>query len=639
VFFQRFRLTPKLLILFGIPMVLALVVVALIVIAQVNHRVVGLMHDTAQNRASAGSDSVGWWLESHMGVVRTLAQTPVLASGNTDSISGVLQHFGQRMSDEYEVLFFADVDGEAYYHNEHRSNLADRGYFQRIVRDQTDVSVVTDPVYSRSTGNPITVLAHAVENAQGEVLGVLAATVTLDTLSRIVVQVIDQPGAVAWVLDSGGMTIAHPDTQRLMSENALDVANQEYAAIAQRMVAGDQGIGEYVDDQGRAFNVAYQPIPDTPGWSLAVAIPTDHLLATARELRTTLIVVFGMTLLLLAGIIIWVARMIVRPVRETRQALDDIAAGDGDLTQRLNEDRHDEFGDLARSFNTFVDGVHTLVRQVSEAASQLSAAAEQLSVSSRQASEQVQQQQSETEQVATAMTQMAATVTQVAGNASQAADAAAESDRAAHSGAEVVQLTSREVGELAEEVQSAVSVINRLQGDAESIGTVLEVIRGIAEQTNLLALNAAIEAARAGEAGRGFAVVADEVRTLATRTQSSTQEIRGIIEKLQGAANDAVKVMDAGHAKATDGVSSAERAAKALEDITQSISTINDMNTQIASAAEEQSAVAEDVHRSLTRISSGVEQAASGSTQIAAASDELARLAADLQMRVGRFKV
>lgn len=238
---DRLRLTPKLLALFGVPMVVALVLAAIIVIMQVNHRVVDLMHGSAQDRASAGSESVGWWLESHMSAVRTLAQTRMIGSGDADSISGVLQHFGQHMSAEYEVLFFADGDGEAYYHNEHRSNLADRGYFQRIVRDQGATSVVTDPVYSRSTGNPITVLAHAVEDARGEVVGLLAATVTLDTLSRIVEQAIDQPGAIAWALDSNGMTSAHPDARRRMSENALDVANEAYATIARRMVDGDRG--------------------------------------------------------------------------------------------------------------------------------------------------------------------------------------------------------------------------------------------------------------------------------------------------------------------------------------------------------------------------------------------------------------
>ncbi|MFP4682330.1 MAG: methyl-accepting chemotaxis protein [Ectothiorhodospira sp.] len=637
--FDRLRMTPKLLILFGLPMGIAFLVAAILIVTQTSHRMVTLMQDTARNQASAGAEKVGWWLESHMNVVRTLSQTRVMSSGNTESISGVLKHFGQRMSDEYEVLFFTDPDGEAYYHNAHRSNLADRTYFKRIVQDQSVRSVVTNPVYSRSTGNPITVLAPGVENERGDVIGLLAATVTLDTLSHIVEQAIDKPGAIAWALDSNGMTIAHPDPDRRMSENALEVENEEYAALARRMVAGDQGMGEYVDDQGRAFHVTYVPVPNTPGWSLAVAVPTDNLLAAAREMQVSLIVVFGITLLILTGIIVVVSRMIVRPVKDTRQALDRIAAGDGDLTQRLDEDRHDEFGDLARSFNTFADGVHTLVRQVSEAASQLSAAAEELAVSSRHSSEQVQQQQSETEQVATAMTQMATTVNQVAGNASQAAEAANTSNQAAQSGSQVAQFTATEVGDLANEVQNAVTVINRLRGDAESIGTVLEVIRDIADQTNLLALNVAIEAARAGEAGRGFAVVADEVRSLATRTQTSTQEIRDIIEKLQTASNEAVRVMDAGHHKATQGVASAERAAKALEEITQSIRTINDMNTQIASAAEEQSAVAEDVNRSLIQISNGVEQAASGSSQIASASDELARLAAELQNRVGRFKV
>jgi methyl-accepting chemotaxis protein len=182
-------------------------------------------------------------------------------------------------------------------------------------------------------------------------------------------------------------------------------------------------------------------------------------------------------------------------------------------------------------------------------------------------------------------------------------------------------------------------VIGKLQQDADSIGKVLEVIRSIAEQTNLLALNAAIEAARAGEHGRGFAVVADEVRTLATRTQSSTEEIRDIIEKLQMASKEASQVMDGGYRKASEVVQWAEEASEKLRDITKGIFTINDMNIQIATATEQQSIVADDVNQTLNRISSGVEQLSNGSTHIAAASDELARLATDLQNRVGRFKV
>ena len=249
------------------------------------------------------------------------------------------------------------------------------------------------------------------------------------------------------------------------------------------------------------------------------------------------------------------------------------------------------------------------------------------------------QQQSETSQVVTAMNEMTATVQEVARHATEAASAANKADHASVEGKKVVLSTMNAIEALSSEVHSAANVISQLEKDSENIGTVLDVIKGIAEQTNLLALNAAIEAARAGEQGRGFAVVADEVRTLASRTQQSTQEIQAMIENLQVGAQTAVKVMDESRAKAESSVSQAAKAGGSLEDITHSVSLINDMNTQIATAAEEQSAVAEEINRNIVNISEIVDRTADGANQTSIASEELASLAAQLQQLVNQFKV
>ncbi|MFP4683545.1 MAG: methyl-accepting chemotaxis protein [Ectothiorhodospira sp.] len=343
--------------------------------------------------------------------------------------------------------------------------------------------------------------------------------------------------------------------------------------------------------------------------------------------------------LLAGGLGLLLTRAIVRPVRATTTHLRAIAEGDGDLTQRLPVESQDEIGDMARAFNGFAERVHELVKQVVGASAQLAAAAEELSATSGETRQQVQHQKSEVEQVATAMNQMTSTVQEVARNAGEAAHTTRNTDEQAQSGSQEVTQTIHTIEALAREVENTAEVIGRLSTDSDEIGKVLDVIRGIAEQTNLLALNAAIEAARAGEQGRGFAVVADEVRTLASRTQASTNEVQEMIERLQSGASQAVKAMDQGRTKAREGVEQAGRAGQSLEVITRSVGNLNDMNAQIASAAEEQSAVAEEVNRNVVNINDGVEHTASGADQIASASEELARLAADLQDRVGRFKV
>jgi methyl-accepting chemotaxis protein len=251
----------------------------------------------------------------------------------------------------------------------------------------------------------------------------------------------------------------------------------------------------------------------------------------------------------------------------------------------------------------------------------------------------MQQQHSATDQVATAITEMSATVQEVARNASDAADAATEADRNVLQGQEVVQKTIGAITDLAQDVDNAAHVIRDLSTNSDNIGKVLDVIKGIAEQTNLLALNAAIEAARAGEQGRGFAVVADEVRTLASRTQESTQEIQEMIEKLQDGAGNAVKVMETGCDKAQTTVTLAEDAGAALKAITTSVNDISQMNVQIATAAEEQNAVTEDINRNVVDISSVSDSTAEASNQIETATSSLAVLAAELQQQVDQFRI
>ena len=340
--------------------------------------------------------------------------------------------------------------------------------------------------------------------------------------------------------------------------------------------------------------------------------------------------------LLLAG---FVSYSITCPLRQAVHAMHDIAEGEGDLTHRLEQKGRNEISDLAGAFNQFASKVQNMVQQVTRSVEQISTASEEMSMITDQTNKEIQSQQSETDQVATAMNQMTATVQEVASHAALAAESAKQADEEAREGKKVMQQTLNAMDALAGEVENAAEVIHTLEKESEEIGSVLDVIRGIAEQTNLLALNAAIEAARAGEQGRGFAVVADEVRTLASRTQASTQEIQDMIERLQSGANNAVKAMEAGRSQAKNGVEQASMAGTSLETITRSVTTISDMNMQIASAAEEQSSVADEINRNIATISQSADNTAHGSQQTAIAGDELARLASELRELVGHFKV
>jgi len=327
----------------------------------------------------------------------------------------------------------------------------------------------------------------------------------------------------------------------------------------------------------------------------------------------------------------------IRMVSGLNWFADELAKGN--LTVSLDDSDADELSQAGRTLSKARDSLRRLVKEVSSLAAPLTTAADEVSTITSQTSSDIALQQGETDQVATAMNEMASTAHEIARNAAEAAIAARSADDQTANAHMVVQQSIEVINQLASEVAAAGSAIQNLESESNNIGMVLEVIRGIAEQTNLLALNAAIEAARAGEQGRGFAVVADEVRTLASRTQKSTQDINYMIANLQSGAKTAVNVMKNGQQRAEAAVQHTARAREALDTITGAVANISDKNHQIACAAEEQSAVVETLNRNVVSIRDLGVNTSSGAQQIAASSHQLAQLAAALQGEVGRFKV
>jgi len=412
----------------------------------------------------------------------------------------------------------------------------------------------------------------------------------------------------------------------------------DYLKTTRQAFTGTQQTGletnDYLADGTTALNALYALFDHT---APLLTASLDKRIATAQREET---VFAGLAV----AILLMVAYLFGGFYLSTRRSLDQLgqAVGRfaaGDLTFQPKSDSRDELGEITTQMSLMIEKMNALVSQVISATGQVSSSAEQTAATMSQSNTGIQQQSSEIDQVATAIEEMSATVQEVARNAAAAADAADRANTASSNGNSVVSGVGASIQSLSKEVNQATTIIRELESESDNIGTVIDVIRGIAEQTNLLALNAAIEAARAGEQGRGFAVVADEVRTLASRTQQSTEEIHAMIDRLQQGARNAVNAMQAGQEKSEDSVSKSEEARTALQSIETAVGEINDMNVQIASAAEEQSAVAEEINRNVVAIRDISRQTTEGVQQTAGSSQNLLQVARQLQSLVNEFKV
>ncbi|NWD09073.1 methyl-accepting chemotaxis protein [Pseudomonas gingeri] len=519
---------------------------------------------------------------------------------------------------------------------------------------ETHKTCVIDPAPYK-VGDKMVMLASFIEPIMlnGAFQGIVGADLSVNFIQDMLVaanqKLYGGAGNMALV-GTNGRLVAYTKDPSKFGEKVSDILDADKVATMGKLNRGEV---TYNVDKSKGLIELYLPFgigQSDARWTLMMQLPLNAVMADLQKLQGNLndqrkADVFGMAVvgLIIAGLgllVIWlVGHGIARPLKQMVAMLDDIAQGEGDLTRRLTSDRADELGSIAKGFNTFLIKLQAMITQVVTSVQSVSDSSEHTADIAIRTNQGVHKQMAEIDQVATAVHEMTATAQDVARNATQAAQAASHADMAASDGMRIVRDTSNSIGALAVEIGRAVGVVQTLAKDSENINAILIAIRGIAEQTNLLALNAAIEAARAGEQGRGFAVVADEVRNLAQKTQQATEEIQSMIQQLQQGTREVVKVMEDSQNKTDESVQHAAKAAQALETITQAVSVINDMNTQIASAAEEQSAVADDINRNVINIGQVANEVAGGADESSAASAQLTKLAEQQRRLINQFKV